>query len=252
MAASIPVHQLTQTRDFQQGVHFASIASLDQDEEIVAALTRIPGDEEGYLFLASVGGMVKRITLEDLPGLSAHSYQVMGLSGDALGFAIWTTGEDEIVLVSAEGMAIRFKEDGVRPMGLRAAGVKGIKLGGRADKVVGMVTVEPRSNLWVITNTGLAKSSSLSDYPTQGRYGQGVITIKFSDKRSVLAAATVGKMDDNMIVVTSKGKPKYMRFGLARRAGRNTMGESVIALGANEEVVRVVKPSAQSTSGSEE
>ncbi len=242
MAATVPVHQLAQTHDFEQGVLFHSIAPLDAEQQIVAALTMPSAGGEGFLTLASVGGMIKRIALEELPGLSARPFRVMGLSGDALGWAAWTSGEDEIVLVSAEGLAIRFKEDEVRPMGLPAAGVKGIKLGGRADRVVGMAVVQPRASLWVITNTGFAKSSPLEDYPTQGRYGQGVITIKFSDKRSMLVAAAVGTMDDNLIVVTSKGKPKYMRFGLAPRTGRNAVGVSVVALGPGEEVVRVVVP----------
>ncbi len=242
MAATVAVHQLAQTHDFEQGVPFHSVAPLGAEQQVVAALTMPPAGGEGFLMLASVGGMVKRIALDELPGLSARPFRIMGLSGDALGWAAWTNGEDEIILVSAEGLAIRFREDEVRPMGLPAAGVKGIKLGGRADRVVGMAVVQPRASLWVITNTGFAKSSPLEEYPTQGRYGQGVITIKFPDKRSALAAAAVGTMDDALIVVTSKGKPKYMRFGLAPRSGRNTVGESVVALGPGEEVVRVVVP----------
>jgi DNA gyrase subunit A len=240
IAASVPVHQLVQAHDFQEGIHYADLTPLDREQEVVAALTLLPGTQEGYLFLTSVDGMVKRVAVQDLPGLSAHSFQVMIVSGDALGWAAWTSGQDEIVLVSAEGMAIRFKEEDVRPMGLKAAGVKGIKLGGRADRVVGMAVVQPRKNLWVITNTGLAKSSPIADYPTIGRYGQGVITIKFKDKQSMLAAAALGGMDDNLIVVTSKGKPKYMRLGLAPRGARNIAGESVIALDRNEVVTRVV------------
>jgi DNA gyrase subunit A len=199
-----------------------------------------------------VGGNVKRVLIEDLPGLSAHAFQVMILSGDALGWATWTTGQDEVILVTAEGLAIRFSEDDVRPMGLRAGGVKGVKLGGRADQVVGMTVVEPRGNLWVITANGFAKSSPLPEYPTQGRYGQGVITFKFKDKTDMLAGAALGTMDDNLIVVTNKGKPKYMRFGLAPRAGRNTGGESVIALGPNEYVTRVVVPLEQALARSSE
>jgi DNA gyrase subunit A len=109
-----------------------------------------------------------------------------------------------------------------------------------------MVVVEERQSLWVVTRDGVAKSSLIEDYPTQGRYGQGVITIKFDTKRQYLAGAGAGVMDDNLIVVTSKGKPKYMRFSLAPRAGRNTKGESVVALGENEEVVRVVVPRSNS------
>ncbi len=242
MAATIPVHQLAQAHDFQEGVHYSNIAPLDPGQEVVSALTLPPGIDTGFLVLASVGGMVKRVALADLPGLSARPFRVMGLTGDDLGWAAWTSGRNEIILVSAEGLAIRFSEEDIRPMGLPAGGVKGIKLGGRNDQVVGMVLVAPRASLWVITNTGYAKSTPLSEYPSQGRYGQGVITFKFSDKQSYLAAAAVGTMDDNLIVVTNKGKPKYMRFGLAPRGGRATKGESVVALSGSEYVTRVVVP----------
>jgi DNA gyrase subunit A len=244
MAASLPVHQIGQSTDFQQGTHWADLAPLDSEQSVVAALAIPPGKEDGYLVLASVGGMVKRISLEDVPGLSANAFKVMGLSGDALGWAELSTGEDDVVLVTAEGMAIRFSEDDVRPMGLPAAGVKGVKLGGAKDHVVGMGLVQPRASLWVVTQDGLAKSSSLSDYPQQGRYGSGVITIKLA-KGALLAGSAIGTMDENLVVVSSKGKPKYMRFGLAPRSGRATQGKSVIALSGTEVVGRVVVPRTQ-------
>ncbi len=245
-AATIPVHQISQVQDFQQGVPFASIVPLEDDQEIVAGLTRPQGAYNGYLTLTTVGGMIKRITLEELPGLSARPFTVIGLPDDALGWAAWTSGADDIMLVTREGQAIRFDEDDVRPMGLPAAGVKGIKLGGRHDQVVGMEIYEPNKVLWVITEDGVSKSSATEDYPRQGRYGQGVITIKFADKQSMLAAAAIGRLDDTLIAVTSKGKPKYMRFSLAPKAGRNTKGDSIIALGDNEIVSYVVNPRGQS------
>jgi DNA gyrase subunit A len=245
-AATVPVHQLSQVQDFQQGVPFASIVPLDDGQVIVAGLTRPQGAYNGYLTLVSVGGMIKRITLEELPGLSARPFTVMGLPDDVLGWAAWTSGTDDIMLVTRGGQAIRFNEDDVRPMGLPAAGVKGVKLGGRHDLVVGMEIFKPGLVLWVITEDGVAKSSPIEDYPLQGRYGQGVITIKFTDKQSVLAAAATGRMDDTLVVVTSKGKPKYMRFSLAPKAGRNTKGDSIIALGENEFVTYVVNPRSQS------
>lgn len=242
-AATVPIHQLPQVTDFERGTPLAGITPLTEDDIVVAALTMpIDAGPEGYLFLTTESGMVKRIALEDLPGLTAKPFQVIGLSADALGWAAWTTGDDQVILVSAEGQAIRFNEEEVRPMGLPAAGVKGIKLGGRHDQVVGMVVVNERQSLWVVTRDGIAKSSLIEDYPVQGRYGQGVITIKFDHKGQLLAGAGAGVMDDNLVVVTSKGKPKYMRFSLAPRSGRNTKGESVVALGEKEEVVRVVVP----------
>ena len=241
MASSLPVHQLNQSNDYQQGTHWADLTTLDREQEVVAARSVSSGVEDGYLVLASMGGIVKRIAVEDLPGLSANAFRVMGLSRDALGWAEVSSGDDHVVMVTAEGMAIRFSEDDVRPMGMPAAGVKGIKLGGANDLVVGMGLVKPRASLWVISSDGSAKSSPLSDYPKQGRYGAGVVTIKMAPG-TLLAASAIGTMDENLVVVTSKGKPKYMRFSLAPRSGRGTLGKSVVALGDKESVSYTVVP----------
>ncbi|MCH7780344.1 MAG: hypothetical protein IH848_05805, partial [Acidobacteria bacterium] len=120
-------------------------------------------------------------------------------------------------------------------------GVKGVKLGGQHDRVVGMGLVRSRASLWVITEEGNAKSVSLNDYPRQGRYGSGVVTVKLA-AGEWLAASAIGTMDDNLIVVTSKGKPKYMRFSLARRGGRAIAGKSVVAMSSKEGVALVVVP----------
>ncbi|NLH08755.1 MAG: DNA gyrase subunit A [Chloroflexi bacterium] len=244
MAATVPVHGIPQNEDFERGAEVKQIAPLNGSQEVVAALT-MPVDadpDSGYLFLASEGGMVKRIALADLPGLSARPFQVMGLNGDALGWASWTTGNDEIMLVRSEGYAIRFKEEEVRPRGLAAAGVKGVKLGGRNDRVVGMMVVRPGADVWVITQDGSAKRTKVEEYPTQGRYGQGVIAMKFKSKQKWLAAAALGTANENLVVVTSKGKPKYMRFSLAPTADRYDQGQAVIARGSNETVEYVLQP----------
>lgn len=246
-AATVPVHQLPQVADYQSGVPFNSLAPLDAAHGVVAALSMPPGmqAEEGYLLLASVGGMVKRVAFADLPGLSARPFTVMGLNGDALGWAAWTTGNDEIILVRAEGYAIRFKEEEIRPMGLQAGGVKGVKLGGRNDHVVGMMVARPKANVWIITEDGLAKCTLADDYPTQGRYGQGVIATRLKAGES-LAAAALGMGNDNLIAVTTKNKPKYMRFCLAPSLDRYARGESIIALGSGERVAYAVVPASYS------
>jgi len=243
IAATVPVHQLPQQQDFEQGSYFASIAPLEAEQKVVAAVSGLPGAIEGYLFLTSRGGMVKRIAVTDLPGLSAKPFRVMGLTDDTLDWVSWTRGGEEIVLITAEGKGIRFSEEEVRPMGLPAAGVNGVKLGSSTDTVVGMMVARPETNVWVITDSGMAKSSSIEEFPLQGRYGQGVIAAKIADKSARLAAAALGGADDTLIIVTNKRKPKQTRLGLAPRAARNTTGTSVIALGPNERVVRVVAPS---------
>jgi len=246
MAATIPVHQVPQSSDLEQGTPVSSIAPLTIDQDVVAALTRPSSSAAGYLLLASRNGMVKRSPVADVPGLSAKAFRVMGLVDDTLGWAEWTTGEQEVILITAEGKGIRFSEDDVRSMGLPAAGVNGVKLGGRDDSVISMLLANTRHYVWVITDTGMAKSSPVEDFPVQGRYGQGVIAAKMPDKTARLAAAAIGGLDDTLVVVTTKNKPKYMRFSLAPQAGRNTSGTSVIALGVDETVRSVVVPGGKS------
>ncbi len=237
-AVTIPVHQLPQAADFQDGAPYSELTSLQPEQQVVAALTRQMGADEGYLVLATRMGEVKRIIATDLPEMAANAFQVMIVEGDEIGWAAWTTGDSELLLITAEGKAIRFSEDDVRPMGLRAGGVKGIKLASDDDCVVGMDLIVPGQQVWVCTESGFAKSSPVVDYPVQGRYGQGVITYKLGNSR--LACGIVGPIDDNLVLVTSKGKPKYMRLSLAPDQGRNSQGSSVIALGASEVVSRAV------------
>jgi DNA gyrase subunit A len=119
--------------------------------------------------------------------------------------------------------------------------MRAIKLQGQRDRVVGAGIADQEANVWVCTDNGFANSTPVPDYPTQGRGGQGVVTMKLPKESGGLTVATIGWLDDNIVVVTDKGKPKYMRISLAPEAGRNTQGKNVIAMGAKESVWRVVK-----------
>ncbi len=242
-AATIPVHQLPQARELGEGTPFTDLCALDKNAEIVAALSLPsgPGLEEGLLFLAATDGDVKRIRMEDLPGMTAKPFRVMQFNEDArLGWVFYTTDTDEIILVTAQAQAIRFKASDVRPTGLPAGGMRGVKLMGQRDRVVGAGVAAEKQLVWVITNTGVAKSSSVSEYPTQGRAGGGVVTMKLPEDAVGLAAALIGRADDNIVVVTTKGKSKYMRISLAPKAGRSTKGDYVISLRSGESVSGVV------------
>src|SRR5690606_37975041 len=145
----------------------------------LADVVVIPEAASGYLFLVTIGGVCKRIRLEDLPGITSQPFVVMNVDDrDALAFARLTSGRDEVILATVTGQAIRCHEAEVRPMGLAAGGVMGIKLVDEADGVVSAEVVRPDAFLWSITENGLVKASPLQEYPTQGRYGQGVINVK--------------------------------------------------------------------------
>jgi DNA gyrase subunit A len=240
-AASVPVHQLAQVEDPAKGQDVTDVLPLKRSHEVVAAISLPPSMETGYLFLATRGANVKRIRLDDLPGASATAFTVMNVGqDDKLGWVRYTTGEDEVILATVEGQAIRFKEGDVRPTGLRAGGMRGIKLMGQRDAVVGMDLATSNWNVWVVTENGEAKVTPMDKYPSQGRAGAGVMTMKLSRRSGGLAGMMVGRMDDNLVVMTNKGKPKYMRVALAPAKARSSVGGSVVSLRSGETVVGVV------------
>jgi DNA gyrase subunit A len=242
-AAAYPIHQLPEGVAWEgKGSHYADLTRLGRRDQLAAAVAVPPSLEAGYLCLATRQGGVKRVALTDLPGVSSEPFVVMGVEDkDALGWAEITMGEDELILATAEGKAIRFKEDEVRPMGLPAGGVMGVKLGSKEDCVVAMVIVRSRSDLFVIAEDGRAKRASLSEYPTQSRYGQGVITARFSASVK-LAGACVIQSGDPIVLVTDKGSAKTIRGRSAPRMGRATQGQEVIALRGRDFVADAFAP----------
>lgn len=239
--ATIPVQQVPKINDFAEGTPFNTLCPLSADEHIIGLLSLSGEAEGGYLFLATTGAQVKRLRLDDLPGMSSNAFIVMNVGEDELGWVFPTSGNDDILLGTAQGQAIRFSEDEVRPTGLPAGGMRGIKLAPQRDRVVGALVMIPGKYIWSITDNGVAKISPADEYPVQGRAGGGVINMRLPADSGQVAAMTIGAQDDNIIVLTSKHKPKYMRIGLAQRIARGRPGgDYVISMRAKEQVASVI------------
>lgn len=237
-AATSPVKLLPQSDDPEQGTAFTTFSSLTAGDTVTCALSIPPGLETGFLAALTALGEVKRLRVEDLPGMSAKPFKFMDIEqGDRLIWVGHVEEESEVILATFQGQAIRFKVSDVRPTGLGAGGMRAVKLLGQRDQVIGAGIADERANMWVCTDTGVAKSTPVTDYPTQGRGGQGVITMKLPKDATGLAAATVGRPDDNIVVVTNRSKAKYMRVGLAPQGGRNIKGDYVISMTRKDEAV---------------
>lgn len=241
--ATIPIQQLQQVNEPSQGVPFHTLCTLTSKDKVVAMLS-LPTDlETGYLFLATTDAQVKRIRIEDLPGMSSNTFKVMNVNGKEgeLSWVMLTTGANEVILGTAQGQAIRFDENDVRPTGLPAGGMRGIKLMEQRDRVVGAVVAVENQYVWSITDDGVAKISPVSEFPTQGRAGAGVIAMRLPKDSKEMAALTIGRQDDNIVVLTTKNKPKYMRIGLAQKIARGRNGgDYVISMREKESVAAVV------------
>jgi DNA gyrase subunit A len=240
--ATIPVQQLQQVHQPADGISYKDLCGFKNGENIAAALT-LPSDlSVGYLFFATEGGEVKRLRLEDLPGMMANVFKVMDVeSEDKLGWVFVTSGDQEIILTTAQGQSIRFKESDVRPTGMGAGGMRGIKLMGQRDRVVGASTAHDDQHLLTISDDGLAKSTPLNEYPTQGRAGSGVVAMKLTQESGGIVAAVVGTLDETVIMLTNKNRAKSLPLGKAPRGKRASKGDIIISLTGKEQVASVAQ-----------
>ena len=246
-AVGLPVHRVPEADEIGKGKPAAEISPLSREDYLAGALVLAGNGDRppGYLFLTTLAGVVKRIRLEDLPGVTTEPFTIMNVAeDDALGWARMTTGENEVLLATSSGLAIRFSEDTVRPMGLPAAGVMGIKLDNETDGVVGMDLVAPNSFLWSITDNGLAKATPIDEYPLQNRYGQGVINMRLPKGASEVVAAALLTRGTNLIVTTSGGVIKKLGLGDTPVGTRTVRPGPALALAAKARVTGVVLPAA--------
>jgi DNA gyrase subunit A len=198
-AASVAVDALPTVENFNAGVHFSKISGFDNDVDIVccATIKQVKSPEEPYyVFTVTRKGMVKKSDISELPGPSSTPFQLVKVNAqDELGWMYFTTGADDISMVTAEGMSIRFKEEEVRSMGLVAAGVNGIKL--KADDfVIGSDVV--RDGLFSICVTGNGKLWKIptDEMVLQGRYGQGTIMVRLAAGEQLIGSCIVDPGDN--------------------------------------------------------
>ncbi|NDJ62484.1 MAG: DNA topoisomerase 4 subunit A, partial [Chloroflexi bacterium] len=240
--ATIPVQQIPQARTHGEGINFSELCSFGSNEPLTALLSRPPDlDARGFLALVTAGGEVKRLRSEDLPGMMANAFKIMDVeANDQLIAAFFTSGEDELVLVTRGAQAIRFKESDVRPTGITAGGVRGIKLSGAEDRVVGAGIARPDQSLLTINDIGLAKSSVIDEYPVQGRAGSGVATMKLTKESQGIAAAVIGSLDAQVIILSDKHKARTIKLDKAPHGKRATKGDYVVSLSSKERVAAIV------------
>ncbi len=243
-AAAIPIHILPHAEKPSEGAPFYKVSPLTEKHKLAAICSAPPKEEraEGwYVLTVTRQGMVKKSALEELPGPTAQSFTFVRVNeGDRLGWIQFTNGKSDVLLATANGMAIRFSEEDVRPMGLVAAGVIGIKLK-KGDEVVGVVIPPKRGDVFMIASDGTGKRVSVPQFPRQGRYGQGVIAWPLPQKIEVVGIAT-GRGTTRVTLHLAELAPKSARLVEAVRQGRTARGKPVQALKKGDMVVKLTVP----------
>ncbi|MEP7134577.1 MAG: DNA gyrase subunit A [Chloroflexota bacterium] len=243
-ASAVAVHIIPQAEKLTDGSLFYKVSPLQETDSLAAVFT-LPSrkstlPEETCVITTTRFGMIKKSLISELPGPSSQAFVLVKVNeGDRLiSVGLTDNKNKEILLVTAMGMAIRFKEDDVRPMGLVAAGVNGMKLDDN-DEVVGSEILPGEGEVFLITNDGKAKRVSEKDFPAQGRYGKGVNAWSLSSREKLVGVVS-GKPNHMATIHLSKGAPKSTRLdAVALRKRAATKGDHVVEIKPGEEVVSV-------------
>jgi DNA gyrase subunit A len=236
----LKVHEIPEVGPQGKGKAVVNLVQLQRGEKIAAFLSVKDFAQGGFVFLVTARGTVKKTALEAFSNPRSHGIIAHGVAADdALIAAMLTSGKDEILLATRDGMAIHFSEEDVRRMGRTAYGVRGIDLG-EGDEVVGGVVVS-QGTLLTVTENGFGKRTEVAEYRLQGRGGKGIINIKTSGRNGRVVGVRFLAGDEDVMLITGKGM--IIRLGTADLSviGRNTQGVRLIQLEEGDQLVSVAR-----------
>ena len=248
------VYEIPEMGRAAKGRSIANILELKPDEKIAATI-RIQSkksgtgpsavdqtwDENLHIVFATQSGIVKKSNLSDYANVRRGGIIAIQIEeGDRLIDAKLTNGNNEIVLITKDGMSLRFHEEQLRDQGRNTVGVWGIRPG-KGDHVVAIAIVDPNAMLLVAGENGIGKRTSFDDYRRQSRGGKGIITMKTGEKTGDVVGALTVRETDEIMLIANKGQMVRTRVKEIRETGRNTMGVKLMDL-RNGEKLQAIAP----------
>ena len=228
----LDVYTLPEGSRTSKGRPIINSVPLSEGERITVVLPIQEFDDDHYVFMATANGVVKKTRLKDFANVRRSGINAAGLDeGDHLiGVAI-TNGENDIMLFSDAGKAVRFAESDVRPMGRNARGVRGMQLEDD-QKIIALLVTNDETTQTVLTATenGFGKRTEVSEYTRHGRGTKGMIAIQTSERNGKVVAATLVKETDEIMMLTQKGKIVRTEVSDIRVLKRATQGVTLIGL----------------------
>ncbi len=224
-----------------KGRSIANLLSLDPGEKISAMMPIRTFDEEHFIVMATKEGVIKKTVLSAFQHPKKGGIRAINIAdGDELIGVVMTGGEDELILASHEGLACRFKETDVRPMGRTAAGVAGMNLAD-GDYCIGLMAVVPNCTVLTVSELGLGKRSDFADYRLTKRGAKGVINMNVTEKTGSVVSCMTVQEEDEVMIITSKGMVVRTPVNGIRVIGRATQGVKCIRLKDEDSVVAVAR-----------
>lgn len=234
-----------------KGMNIANLLPISGDEK-VSSMIRVPQfDEDKYLIMVTRQGLVKRIALSAYNTARKGGIIALELNeGDELAWVRMTDGSAEVIVSTKKGMAIRFKETDVRPMGRGARGVKAITLR-EGDEVIGMSTIRPDAYVLTVSETGYGRLSNISDYRLQTRGGKGITNYHVA-KYGDVAAIKVVDLEDDIIIISDDGIIIRIQADSIRICARPSKGVVVMKVKDGSKVVTLARAPHEEESGEEQ
>ena len=248
----LKVHEIPEGGRQAKGKAMVNLLSLGEGETVATCVpVRDFAAGGGYIFFCTKQGKVKKTELEAYSHPRAGGIQAIGLEdGDTVITARRTDGTREVMIATKLGMAIRFPEDEVRPMGRGATGVRGIEVD-EGDEVIAADVVQEGAQILTISERGYGKRTPLDEYRLQGRAGKGIIDIKTGGRNGTVVGMLQVREGDDVLVITTKGKIIRFHAGDVSSQGRNTMGVRIIDLDADDKVGSIARVEAESSAPAE-
>jgi DNA gyrase subunit A len=247
----LKVHEIPEGGRQAKGKAMVNLLSLGDGETVATCVPVRDFGAGGYIFFCTRQGKVKKTELEAYSHPRAGGIQAIGLEdGDTVITARRTDGTREVMIATKLGMAIRFSEDEVRPMGRGAAGVRGIDVDD-GDEVIAADVVHEGAQILTISERGYGKRTPLDEYRLQGRAGKGIIDIKTGGRNGTVVGMLQVRTGDDVLVITTKGKIIRFHADDVSSQGRNTMGVRIIDLDADDKVGSIARVEAESSAPAE-
>jgi DNA gyrase subunit A len=237
----LKVHEIPDVGPQGKGKAIVNLVSLQAGEKIAAVCAVPDFGKSGYVFLATRKGIVKKTELAAFSNPRPSGIIALGVEErDIVIGAALTSGEDEILLGTRDGMAVRFTEEDVRPMGRAAYGVKGIELE-EGDEVVGLEVVDAKGTVLTVTENGYGKRTEIDEYRLQSRGGKGLINVKTTGRNGRVVGVKFIRGDEGVMLITGKGMIIRLNTADISIIGRNTQGVRLIQLEEGDQLVSVAR-----------
>lgn len=243
-------YEIPESGRYAKGMPVINYINIVGGERVTATVSVKDLTSEGYLAMITRGTGAKQIAEIKRTPLSAFAnIRNNGLiafdieEGDELGWALRTTGKDDLILVTREGQSIRFSEEDATSRSRAAGGVRAVqfKAGNPDDQVVTAAVVDESLSLLVVSENGFGKRTSLSEYRVQSRGGSGILTMNCTEKTGKVIGAEVVEEDDKLLLMTTKGKGIRMRVKEIRTTGRVAQGVKLVNLSGGDQVASIAR-----------